>query len=358
MSFGDCLYATTIARQIKKDYPDCHLTWAIGSMCRSVVDGNPYIDDIWEIPLHSSAKKAETWFLFKEDAKQRKKRGDFDEVFFTQIDPENLQNYDGAVRSSIFRAYPHPITVPISPIMRLSPEEISHVQRFAKTHRLSDMKQVVLFECSPKSGQSPLTPAFAAEVSQKLISYHPDMAIILSSDLSIQTDDRRIIDGSVLSFRENAALTNYCTLLIGCSSGISWLCTSDMCKPLPMVQLISSKAQWFASFIHDFQYWGLDVEHIIEMSDCPAEGLFACVNTIIVHGFKQAKTEFHQKIAVSFTGFRRILITLLDDNAYKKAHGFVRMYFKKYGLNPNLFLNLLYGLWRHASRRCLSRLKI
>ena len=26
---GDCLYATTIARQIKQDYPGCHLTWWI-----------------------------------------------------------------------------------------------------------------------------------------------------------------------------------------------------------------------------------------------------------------------------------------------------------------------------------------
>jgi ADP-heptose:LPS heptosyltransferase len=28
-SNGDCLYATAVARQIKADYPGCHLTWAI-----------------------------------------------------------------------------------------------------------------------------------------------------------------------------------------------------------------------------------------------------------------------------------------------------------------------------------------
>ena len=50
-SFGDCLFATTVARQIKNDYPDCHLTWAVGSIYRSILDGNPYIDDIWEFPL-------------------------------------------------------------------------------------------------------------------------------------------------------------------------------------------------------------------------------------------------------------------------------------------------------------------
>jgi ADP-heptose:LPS heptosyltransferase len=48
ISNGDCLYATTVARQIKNDYPNCHLTWAVSSMCRKTLDLNPYIDEIWE----------------------------------------------------------------------------------------------------------------------------------------------------------------------------------------------------------------------------------------------------------------------------------------------------------------------
>ena len=36
-SNGDCLYATTIARQIKQDYPGCKLTWAIASFCKDII---------------------------------------------------------------------------------------------------------------------------------------------------------------------------------------------------------------------------------------------------------------------------------------------------------------------------------
>ena len=46
---GDCLMATTVARQIKTDFPGSHLTWAIGYKCRHVIDNNPYVDEIWSV---------------------------------------------------------------------------------------------------------------------------------------------------------------------------------------------------------------------------------------------------------------------------------------------------------------------
>ena len=52
-SNGDCLYATAIARQIKHDFPGCHLTWAVASLCRNVLFNNTDIDALWEIPLAS-----------------------------------------------------------------------------------------------------------------------------------------------------------------------------------------------------------------------------------------------------------------------------------------------------------------
>ncbi len=39
-----------IARQIKQDYPGCHLTWAIASFCKAILNNNPYVDTVWEIP--------------------------------------------------------------------------------------------------------------------------------------------------------------------------------------------------------------------------------------------------------------------------------------------------------------------
>jgi hypothetical protein len=183
-SSGDCIFATIIAHQIKIDYPGCHLTWAIGSMCRSVINGNPHVDEIWEIPLKSIAEVTEVWRQFEQEALEKKRRGDFDEIFLTQIAPGNLHNYDGMIRSSIFRGYPSRITVPVTPILRLSPIEIENVCRFAASHFIANKDQVILFECSPKSGQSFVTPEFALEVAKKIVAKYSDVSVILSSKLS------------------------------------------------------------------------------------------------------------------------------------------------------------------------------
>ena len=140
-SNGDCLYATTIAKQIKYDHPKCHLTWAIGSICRSVLDGNPYVDEVWEILLKDTKEIVDIWPKFKQLAEERKRNGDFDEIYLTQIFPGNLQNYDGMIRSSIFRAYPNPITVPIAPVLKLLPHEIKNVRDFAVCHSLAKKKK-------------------------------------------------------------------------------------------------------------------------------------------------------------------------------------------------------------------------
>ena len=133
---GDCLYATAVARQIKADYPGCHLTWAIGSMCRSLLDGNPYVDAVWEIPLTSHDGVAAAWREYAIAARQRIERHDFDEGFFTQIYRANFRNFDCTIRASIFRGYPRPIQVPIAPIVRLRAEEVENMRRFAQRHRL------------------------------------------------------------------------------------------------------------------------------------------------------------------------------------------------------------------------------
>ena len=91
-SIGDCLYATTIARQIKLDFPGCHLTWAIASHCRQVIRNNPDVDDVWEIPAPNKKEERKFWNKFEAEAKKKLAEGEFDKVFFTQIFPNNIQN--------------------------------------------------------------------------------------------------------------------------------------------------------------------------------------------------------------------------------------------------------------------------
>ena len=67
-AYGDCLFATLVARQIKRDHPGCHLTWVIGDKCASILDGNPHVDAVHKIvlssrdeALSSGWEKAKTW---------------------------------------------------------------------------------------------------------------------------------------------------------------------------------------------------------------------------------------------------------------------------------------------------------
>jgi hypothetical protein len=337
-SNGDCLYATAIARQIKIDYPGCRLTWAIGSMCRSILDGNPYVDDVWEISLSSIDQVPEVWPRFEREALERKKNGDFDEIFLTQIAPGNLHNYDGTIRSSLFRGYPKPITVPITPILRLSPAEVEKVRFFVESNSLVDKSHVILFECSPKSAQSFITPAYAQTFAHKLISIFQDVSIILSSNIPIQSTDKRIIDGSVLTLRENAELTKYCSLLIGGSSGVSWIATTDWAKPLPNIQLITTDTMWFASFVHDHELYGLATDDIIEMSDCTIDNLLNCVADVFNKGFSAARLVFHERIPLPFNYFGAIQYHLLRAGNFQKAIKFLIINIQRHGLRSEFIL--------------------
>lgn len=330
-SFGDCVFATTVARQIKADFPDCHLTWAISSMFRSVLINNPHVDAVWEIPINNTNEIPAVWAQFEKDALARKEKGEFDEVYFTQVFPNNYKNFDGTVRYSIFRGYPKPITVPVTPSIRLTDSEVERVQQFAQTHKIHGKKNVILFECAAHSRQSFVTPNFALEVSKLLVQKIPDTHIILSSNIPISSSDHRIIDGSVLTIRENAELTKYCSLLVGCSSGISWLCTSDWAKPLPMVQLLKKGTSIFASFVHDFKYRNENVQHILEMTDCSAEYLTECLALCAQDKFAVAREHYHENIPLKFDFYCWTLGSLIYKGKFTQALSSLRVTVQRYG---------------------------
>lgn len=333
-SFGDCLYATTIARQIKNDYPDCHLTWAIGSLYCSILDQNPHVDCIWEIPLSSREDILTKWRDFVIKAIERKNKGNFDELIFSQVFPNNLKYFDGTLRSSIFRAYNRPITVPVSPVLRLKPSEVENVQKFSKNHNLEDYRHVLLFECSPKSGQSFVNTEFAMAVSKKIIENNVDVCVILSTNEHFTSPNKRIIDGSLLSFRENAELTKFCTLLIGCSSGISWLCTSEWCKPLPMIQLLKKEYFMYASFVCDHEYHKLPTDSIIELTDCSVDYVYQCVNDILNVSFDYARYRYHKQWKMNFRFY---------------AHAVTPLLLQKEKI-PDFFISLRYTIRRYGFR--------
>ena len=320
-SNGDCLFATVIARQIKEaDYPNCHLTWAVNSRCKQSVFLNPYVDDIWEIPAEKTVTSQAEWSAFVSQTEEKRKNGEFDFVFLTQIFGENILNYDGGIRSSIYNNYPHKITVSHQPIIQLSEAEVENVRRFAEQHRLEKYERVILIECGPDSFDVALTPQAAYELA--FADDHPvETAFILSSNKQISSARPNVIDASGLTFRENAELTKYCDLFVGCGSGISWLATTGWAKKLNMVLIINQANAALPSMIYDHEYLNLPTDHIIEIKsdERSMEKLGDCLSVISTDGFAAAKKSFGETIELSNFAYltRQFEITFMKSDFAK-----------------------------------------
>ncbi len=320
-SNGDCLYASVIAKQIKEvDYPNAHLTWAVNSKCLQSVLLNPYVDEIWEVHTKALLTTINEWEIFVNKAEQRKRLGEFDKIFYTQIIGKTTLLFDGGIRSTTYLQYPHKITVNQQPIIKLSLEEIETVKLFAEKYELNTFKNVMLVECGPDSFKSALNPHTAKEIADKLTINNPSLAVILSSNKKIENTNNQVIDASILSFRANAELTKYCTFFAGCSSGISWLTTTDWAKPLPKVIIINANNYYNSSMIYDHKYAKLPADNIIEImeSQNSKDELFNCLTMVINESFLKSKKTFHKEFTLkNFMFFKEILIVNKHNGEHK-----------------------------------------
>jgi|WetSurMetagenome_2_1015567.scaffolds.fasta_scaffold38770_2 ADP-heptose:LPS heptosyltransferase len=336
VSLGDCLYATAIARQIKQDYPGCHLTWAISSRCSQAIQNNPYIDEIWEVHSEKMSDVGKVWEETKKKAIERKEKGEYDYIFFTQIHPDNFFNYDGTIRSSTFRGYPNPITVPVKPVIALTEKEIENVNSFVKLHKINDFRHVILFESSPGSNQSPVNNDFTLSLSKKIVDKFEDSLIIITSHQKINSSHERIIDASSLTFRENAELSKHCSLLIGCSSGITWLLTSTWAKKIPTIQILKKGALLyeFASVSYDLKYWGEQIDHIIEITKFEEYHILDCVNMALNYGIVKAREKYHERLNPSLRSLFLMIAILVYRKKFNKIIPICTNFFER---NRELF---------------------
>jgi len=337
-SNGDCLYATAVARQIKQDHPGCHLTWAIASFCKNIITGNPYIDAIMEV--NTVAKDDIAAFRkFKKDLYGQHNK--FDEIFITHNADTNQAFYDGCIRSSILRAYPYPLTVPVTPVLNLSEAEVERVKQFSFEHKLNNFTQVVLFEFAPQSRQLKITKEFAIAVAEEIVK-NTDTAVILSSAQKVIHENKAIIDGSPLSLRETAALTHYCSLLIGCTSGITWISTSGAAKQLPMIQLLNAKTRWLNPVSRDFKRYNFPVDKVIELIEFDKEKTVDCVRAALVN-FTGAKNKFNQDIPLNFKTTQSIVYNLLCYLEFAAIAKHIKINRKVYGNNISFYKEVILG---------------
>jgi ADP-heptose:LPS heptosyltransferase len=335
-SNGDCLYATAVARQIKKDFDNCQLTWAISSSCKNIIANNPFVDDILEVATVPKDDEA----AFRTFVKSVKDSGSWDKIIITHLIGENLAHYDGCIRSALLRGYKYPLTVNVQPVLRLSDAEGEKVRIFAEEHQLSSYRNVILFEFAPLSGQALITFEQALSMAERLADR--DTAIILSSARRVAHDNRSIIDGSVLSVRETAALTHFCTFLIGCSSGITWITTSDAAKPLPMVQLLNPNTNMINPISRDFQRFGIDDSKLIELLHTDPGMVVQCVEAAMVD-FEKAKINFHQQVPLHFKSTRNIVYNLLCYMHFKAILTHIRINREVFGDRLPFYANLFMG---------------
>jgi hypothetical protein len=333
-SNGDLLYATAIARQLKEeDDPGCHITWAVATPFKNILLHNPFIDHLWEIPAANYLDIKEHVFRQVEnDVQQRMDSGEWDEVICPQLLYDNMWRYDGTIRRAVLKAYNGYINN-ITPVVRLAEDEVHRVQTFSIAHTLKKYKHVILFECNPLSGQSSMTSQLALEIASEILKFFPNTAFILSSNNKIASLDSRIIDGSQLTFRENAELTHYCTLLIGCSSGITWLSTSDWAKQLPMLQLSSTGINPVG---RDFKREGLNCQQLVEMYRFSKATVVACLKLILAGDFGQAKAKYDQEVPPAGFFVEGIFLYLVNHGLFSKATTFIKRNLKQSNFHPIL----------------------
>jgi len=301
---GDCLYATTVARQLKNDFPNATLTWAISTQCAHLLANNPFIDNVWQWPIKDWEGHISAWHALERTVLRNHQANEpFDKIILSQIIPGNIRNYDGTIRPSIFRALKNKITVPIDSVIELSDSEKNNVENFAKENNLTSYDHVFLFECSSKSGQSKVTPDYAFEVARQVGENVPASMFILSTHEEIKSDLNNVVSAKSLSMRENAALTHYCSMFIGCGSGLTVVATSSAGKPIPNIQILNSKKSVYASFFHDFEYFGKSGDRFIEMGDATKSHTAKVILSFIDFGHEVTRQEFHQPIPVHFEDY-------------------------------------------------------
>jgi hypothetical protein len=218
----------------------------------------------------------------------------------SQVWPNNFQNYDGTVRSSLFRSYGHMLTVPFENVIVLGDDEVERVEEFAQRNSLTGGGHRVLFECSARSGQSFMTPAKAQEVAAALYELVSDARVVLSTHLPVELRDARSVYAGALSLREIAHLTHHVDLFVGAGSGGTVAASSTASRVVPMVQLLSESTSVYASFAHDFSYFGQDHRPVIESTNEDPATIARAVAAVLRDGVSAAIAEFQAPLPIRF----------------------------------------------------------
>lgn len=342
-SNGDCLFVTTIAKQIKKNNPDCELTWIVSSRCSSMLLQNPDVDIVEEVEITDVSQNRIVFEQVVKEARIKKQAGVYAQVIVPQLLGTNLKFYNGVVCTSLFKSSGLKIDVDTRPVLILDEKEKTAAKQFAEKHQLQIYKNVVLFECAPQTNQLLLTDELILGYAKQVVK-NESTCVILSAPKAYHFQHPQIINGNVLSIRETVALTHYCTLLLGCSSGISWAATSIAAKSLPTVQLLAKNAYYFNPLSLTFFKLKRSADTLIEMIEFDKQKLSEVFEDIFSKGFQQARSKHHQQVQVQFRLYRGIINGFLKEGKCSEIVTFVKINYKEHGFNFQMLKYMLLGI--------------
>jgi hypothetical protein len=165
-----------------------------------------------------------------------------------------------------------------------------------------------------------MTPDLAQAVAGYVYAELADAAIVFSTNVPMRLRHRNSRYAGPLSLRQTAKLTEWCTLFVGCGSGGTVAATSTAAKRLPMISLLKNGTSVFASFAHDFEYFGLAHDHMLESTETDPARIAAFIVTACRSGIGVAKAQFETGIPLHFAlYFEHVAETLINRQRFLDA---------------------------------------
>ena len=150
-------------------------------------------------------------------------------------------------------------------------------------------------------------------------------------------DDNRSAYAGVVSLREVAHLTHYCSL-VGSGSGASVAASSTAAKPLPMIQLFSRlNFSVLASFAHDYKAsFNIKDRQILELTDKDPRQITTCIATTCKQGISAAiDVSDNSRIPARFDHYFGLITQMLPDkHRYIDAARSLMCTAERYGWRP------------------------
>ncbi len=339
-SNGDCLLSEPVLSNIKKKYPNAHITWNVASFSKNFLLNNPNIDSLIEV--NEVAKyDIVSYRKYKLKIEHQIKNKLWDKVYFLQLTDTNQANYDGCIRSMLYNSYGENMETSVVPQIYLTKEESDKALAFVNKYNLNHFENIVLFEFAPQSGQLVMSAMDAIEIANKITTQNNNVAVIMSSSSKLDINNRNIIDGSELGIRETGALLKYCHLLLGCSSGLSWMATSNIGNNIPLIQIINPKALWVNPMSRDFEWFQIN-QPIKELYEFNINLIVECVRFSLV-SFDQARLMYQKKLPISFNTTKVTIYNFLCYLQLKSIYKHIKLNVKKFGFHHLLIIAIIEG---------------